>query len=260
MNKKIPIHVVAFDMYGTLVYNEATQWHSTFDEIALSNSLAIDGRSLYTSWRTHEIKFRENRTNMEHPSESPAFRTYRDAWTQAFASTFSDLGLEGDPEDATARCIHALGIRDTFSDVKPIIDNLSIDWNLSIISNADDSYLLPVLAANNWTANAQHSHFQRVLSSERARAYKPGPRIFEQFCEEASVTPDQVLYVGDSEYDDAHGAVSAGMHAILVKRPQVTPGRTPTPDHLNLLKADFEVTSFMELQERLAIYFKSEKQ
>ena len=56
-----------------------------------------------------------------------------------------------------------------------------------------------------------------------------------------------MLYVGDSPYDDVHGAKLAGMQAVLLRRDQRTPGRTPPPEATELLAADHEIDSLAAL-------------
>ncbi|MCE2470045.1 MAG: HAD family hydrolase, partial [Dehalococcoidia bacterium] len=60
------------------------------------------------------------------------------------------------------------------------------------------------------------------------------------------VAPERILYVGDSPYDDVHGAKLAGMRAVLVRREQTTM-RTPPPDGEALLAPDAVVESLTEL-------------
>jgi 2-haloalkanoic acid dehalogenase type II len=165
--------------------------------------------------------------------------------------TFEALGLDGDAADATNRCVRDLGIRSAFPHVQDTLEHLAQRWPMAILSNADDAYLQPVIAFNGWTSQHRGWSFHPVVSSESARAYKPDPRIFASFCRAASVAPEQVLYVGDSRYDDVHGAKLAGMQAILLQRPQATPGRTPPPPGQELLGPDGVIDSFQQLEETL---------
>ena len=111
---------------------------------------------------------------------------------------------------------------------------------MGVMSNADDRFLVGALENNGWS-------FDPVISSETARAYKPDPRAFGAICEATGVAPDRVLYVGDSAYDDAHGAKAAGMTTVLIRRNQDTPGRTPPPDAAKLLEPDHVVSRLTEL-------------
>ena len=111
---------------------------------------------------------------------------------------------------------------------------------LGVLSNADDAFLLPVIRRHGW-------RFEPVVSSEGAKAYKPDARIFAAYCALVGVGPGEVLYVGDSPYDDVHGAKESGMRAVLVRREQQTPGRTPPPPDVRLRGPDAVITSLTQL-------------
>ena len=248
MPARLPITVIAFDMFGTLVLNETDQWRPTFAEIVTEQRLPISGPELYKEWGAREINFRKVRTNMRDPASSPPFRTYHDAWRQAFEETFQALGVSGDAAGASSRCIEALSKRTAFPHTHQTLERLASHYPLAVLSNADDDFLLPVIAFNGWASKQNGWRFQTVVSSESAGAYKPDPRIFADFCRQTSVQPQHVLYVGDSPYDDVHGAKLAGMHTVLIRRDQRNPGRTPPPEKETLLQADFEIDALQELE------------
>ena len=247
LNQPFKIRMVVFDMYGTLVENGVDDWLVTFEEIIVEQQLDVSSKDLWSEWRKREVSFRETRTVMHDPLLSPPFRTYYEAWRDAFAATFQDIGLDGDPEDASARCTHAQGIRKAFEDAHLILPVLSKLCPIGLLSNADHDYLVQLVKRQGWS-------FSRIVSSEYARAYKPDPRIFELFCREAGLLPEEMLYVGDGPYDDAHGAKQAGMYAALLTREQETPGRTPRPEEEELNEPDFIISSLVELKDVLGSY------
>ena len=238
------IAIIAFDMYGTLVGNDTEQWYAVFSEIATEQGLPLDGHTLYKEWHSREINFRNTRTDMRDPDTSPPFQTYESAWGHAFDETFAALNLNGDATAAARRCVGHLATRAALPDVPDVLRRLATRWPLAVLSNADDDSLRPVITRHGWS-------FDPIVSSESARSYKPDPRIFAAFCREASVTPERVLYVGDSIYDDMHGAKLAGMQAAWVRRDDATPGRTPPPEGQELLSPDLEVGSLRELEHAL---------
>jgi 2-haloalkanoic acid dehalogenase type II len=234
------IAMIVFDMFGTLVHNDESQWVDTLSRIAASQRLTMDGRLFHSEWSKREIQFRATRTNMKTPNLSPPFRSYWQAWHDAFAQTFKSLEVPGDAAAATEQCFGPLSKRTPFPDVAESLKSLSPRWSIGVLSNADDRYLHGVIDRNKWD-------FETIVSSEEARAYKPDPRIFEFFCKKARVNTNEVLYVGDSSYDDVHGAGSVGMKTVLLRRDQKTPGRTPPPDTVNLAAPHFEISSLTEL-------------
>ncbi len=247
------VRLIAFDFFGTLATNTLDVWGRTFVHVVEDQGLVVAPDTLWGEWRKREVTFRETRTNMDDPSASPPFRTYWDAWREAFAGAFEALGLPGDPDAAATRCIEDHATRDAFPDASPALEALG-GGRLAIMSNADDRFLQGSIAHNGWS-------FGTVVSSEQVRAYKPNPRIFEALCEQAQVPPDQVLYVGDSPYDDAHGAKLTGMRTVLVTRdgaaarpfPGGMPvlGQTPQPTGAVLLAPDYEIATLTELPKLL---------
>ncbi len=232
--------LIAFDCFGTLVQNGTDEWIATFDSICDEQGFTADGLTLHREWSTREVDFRKTRTNMASPADSPPFRTYFEAWRDAFRDTFVAMELVGDADIAASRCIDAISHRDGFSDADEAIATLNGRVALGVMSNADDRFLYGTLDHNGWA-------FDPVISSEAAKAYKPDPRAFEAICTATGISPEDVLYVGDSRYDDAHGAKLAGMRAVLINRDQRTPGRTPPPEAAKLLAPDFIVTQLTQL-------------
>jgi putative hydrolase of the HAD superfamily len=81
-------------------------------------------------------------------------------------------------------------------------------YALGIVSNGMDA---------SRRALVRHLGFDRfvrtVLSSERAGAKKPDPRIFELAAAEIGVPPERCWFVGDHPVNDIAGARTAGMRA-----------------------------------------------
>ena len=248
MALRLPISMVAFDMFGTLVHNDTQQWVSAFVEIVREQHLPIVASELHKAWSSREVQFRKTRTNTQDPETSPSFRTYYEAWRDTFEETFAALHLPGDASSAARYCLRKLSVRHAYPEAQEVLELLARQWPLAVLSNADDDFLYPVLDHNGWSSPPARWSFHPVVSSESARAYKPDPRIFATFCAEASVAPEQVLYVGDSRYDDVHGAKLAGMRAVWLRRGGETPGRTPPPEGQDLLAPDFEISSLEELE------------
>lgn len=236
--------LVAFDFFGTLVRNEVDEWVATLSAIADAQQLGIPGPELHAEWSMREQNFRKRRTNMLDPANSAPFRSYWQAWRDAFAETFEALNLAGEPNAAATRCVDDHCRRRAFLDTDAALEVLRGRVPIAVMSNADESFLRGSIEFNGWS-------FDPVISSEAVKAYKPDPRAFQALCNAASVAPQDVLYVGDSAYDDAHGAKLVGMRTVLVTRDQNTPGRTPPPDTFKLLAPDYEINTLSALPRLL---------
>jgi putative hydrolase of the HAD superfamily len=78
------------------------------------------------------------------------------------------------------------------------------------------------------------SHFDHVLSSERARSCKPAPGIFEQALASAGCAPGEALFVGDSLFHDVGGANALGLRSVLIwhREDREPPSGGPKPGHV----------------------------
>ena len=62
-------------------------------------------------------------------------------------------------------------------------------------------------------------HLDGAVTSARAGARKPHPRIFAVTTEVVGVPPSEVLFVGDSMRPDVEGSMAVGMTAVHIWRP-----------------------------------------
>lgn len=63
-------------------------------------------------------------------------------------------------------------------------------------------------------------YFNFILSSVHAGSEKPSRQIFEKArgLSGQSISPDEVLHIGDDEEKDYEGAINAGENAIFLNR------------------------------------------
>ena len=231
------ITAVTFDMYGTLARNTTDLWLETFRNLCRAQGLDVDYRLLFQEWKALEMVFRRERQNLEAPDQSPPFKTYEEAWRDCFVRAFDKLGLKGDAAMAAQEAIRDLGQREPYPDATEALPMIQAGWRTGVLSNADNGYLFPLLQNTGW-------QFETVLSSEQARAYKPLPGPFLQVMEKLGVEPGEVVYVGDSLYDDIVGAKGVGMRAAWVNRfGAERSSEYPIPD--------FEIRNLTELAEML---------
>ena len=86
---------------------------------------------------------------------------------------------------------------------------------------------VPIYALSNWSAEtfpfAQRRFeflqwFRAILLSAEVRLLKPDPRIFQYFCENFALKPEQIIYIDDLEHN-VEAARTIGMHAIRFSDP-----------------------------------------
>jgi len=95
-----------------------------------------------------------------------------------------------------------------------VLAELRASRTLALISNFDHPpHALRVLRETGLGAN-----FSSVVISGDAGVKKPDPAIFRIALKETNLTPEEVVYVGDT-MEDVKGATAAGIRPILIARP-----------------------------------------
>ena len=205
------IKSVIFDMYETLFPNSPESWVGVFRDIVEIQNLPISSHNLWAIWKEKDKAFRRDRINLQHPSKSPPFRTYFMAWTETFVSTFNELGVVGNADLAARSCIKQMAEKKPFDDTLPTLNVLSSDFDLGILSNADNAYALPLIERYALPVKC-------VVTSEIAEVYKPHPGAFKTVLQQIGASPEQSLYVGDNPLDDIWGGNMAGLTTVWLNR------------------------------------------
>ena len=202
---------IVFDCYDTLFQNPQSGWQEVIGNIAVDQDLRVDGGELYREWKALEVQFRARRVNMADPQLAPPFMSYEEAWAGCFAEAFRSMGLDGDPALASRRCVEHMAARPPFPETIAALEALDGRCALGVFSNADDDFLLPLIATTGieWAA---------VATSESARVYKPMTAAFDHIAGMLDVVPSRTWYVGDHLLDDVLGSNQAGMTSIWVNR------------------------------------------
>ena len=84
-------------------------------------------------------------------------------------------------------------------------------------------------------------YFKSVVTSEFAGVNKPNPEIFRYAMQQAGVTPDNSLMIGDDPYNDVFGASESGMDSVYFNLQQTECETPPT----------YEIRSLLELKDIL---------
>ena len=87
---------------------------------------------------------------------------------------------------------------------------------MAILSNADDSFLYPLLEKHSIS-----DAFETIVSSEAAGSYKPESLIFHKLFERLDLTPGETLMVGDTLHEDVWGSHLSGMPSAWINRHDV---------------------------------------
>jgi 2-haloalkanoic acid dehalogenase type II len=229
---------VAFDCYRTLFTNSYDDWRAQFGRIIEEQRLPFDRNELWDKWRKYELQFRQDRTVLANPEESPEYKTYQQAWTECFERVFRDEGVAGNAAKAGRQCVEDLATRPVFPDTLPALQKLEGRVKLGVFSNADNDSLRPLIASTG-------IRFDAITSSQSAGVYKPAPAAFHHILGLLGVGAGETWYVGDHLYDDVRGAGDVGITTVWINRTGERPGPA---DAL----PDIEITDLRELPELIS--------
>ena len=214
------ITTVIFDMYETLVQNPHSLWKVGFEGVIREQSLNVSAERLWEEWSPQEAEFREIRVQPGAP-----FRSYFQAWRDCFAHAFTALSLPGDADAAARRFVRYISQREPYPETVEALTAVQEKWRTAVLSNADDDYLLPNL-------ELLGLDFDAVLTSEKARVYKPLPGLFRKMLRTLDVSPEESVYVGDRQYEDVQGAMGVGLNTVWINRSGAFPApELPQPAH-----------------------------
>jgi HAD superfamily hydrolase (TIGR01549 family) len=282
VRQKVRIEAVAFDCYGTLIDFGDEAYARAYGTICAEQGLPLTGEVFYEKWMeiwrrlVRDGQLAATTDTVPGPNEPgplsetvaipphpqhhaangrrrpvdgplPAFRTYREEWTEHFALCFEELGVQGDAVAGHEHLRRMLAEAPAFNEALRTVETVGRRLPIALMSNADDDFLYPVLSKNALT-------FPVIVSSEEARAYKPHVSIFQRLSEEMGVAPENILYVGDSKLADVTGSKNAGMKSAWVNRGSDSKGASDWANtRRDLAEPDVEVTRLDALLDFLEL-------
>jgi HAD superfamily hydrolase (TIGR01509 family) len=220
------IRVVLFDLGGTLVdERDFTGWTDVAHEVGLDfvpDDLVHAYGEVETAVDLDPLALERAAAVVEFWRRVLARASARDV-DSARASDFL----------ARARSARAGRTLPLFSDARRCLARLKQERRrLGVISNSSSEEAVRAILRDVGILDS----FEVVVSSGTEGVAKPDPEIFRRAVARMGVRPEEALYVGNLLRTDAHGAVSAGLHAAWLNR-----GGTGFSGEPN------EITSLLEL-------------
>lgn len=195
---------ILFDGYGTLLNagKENIPWLAA----QMGKKYAMSEDLIFKHWSTGYFTL-ERQFDKE-------FMTIMQANRISLSYAFGELHLPvEDVEGWMQQLIHFWSYPDLYDGVLELFDDLRTnnpDVQLGVISNTDEDTILSAV-------NNTHLPISFVMSSERARYYKPDPRIFILSLHELQIEASECIYIGNS-VSDMIGAVRASIPCIYLNR------------------------------------------
>jgi 2-haloacid dehalogenase len=230
------VRALTFDVFGTTV-----DWLSgvAADASRLSalHGVDADWQRLALAWRTLYAPSMDKVRRGELP-----WTNFDGLHRMSLDQVLRDVGAEGFDSAAREELTQAWERLPAWPDSAPGLERLASRFTVTTLSNGNRSQQTALL-------HFAGLPFQRILSAEDFRHYKPDPEVYLGAASALGLEPHQVMMVA-AHKGDLRAAQAAGMRAAFVERPlEKGPGGGADllPDPL----ADVQATDFMDLADQL---------
>jgi putative hydrolase of the HAD superfamily len=208
-----------FDFYGTLA--RAVAWGESHEQVFARHGQAFDERT----WGWNFVgEANDGDEHLEHSVDRAAYVAWERERLRRRARA---CGVGEDDLEALVADLHLASKTYTLKAYDEVADVLAElrrrGLTLAICSNWDWDIDRAVAGAG------LDDLFDVVVTSARAGARKPHPRIFEHTLARCGVRPSQALFVGDTVGADVEGPLAMGMRALHVWRDDMVGDPPPLP-------------------------------
>ncbi|WP_448626032.1 haloacid dehalogenase [Geodermatophilus sp. URMC 64] len=190
--------LVTFDLFSALI-DSRTGGAAALGEIARAHGWDVAGEELYDRWDAH---------NKASQRDLRTWVPFAEHCRRALAATYVDLRRAADADDDTERLLASVADWPLWPDVEAGLPLVAERFRVGVLSNVDDAVFARTRVAPLVDDTA-------VLTSERLRAYKPGPEIYRAARDRAG---GRLVHVATSARD-VRGALEAGIDVVRLRRP-----------------------------------------
>ncbi|WP_309382679.1 HAD family hydrolase [Cerasicoccus frondis] len=142
-------------------------------------------------------------------SHGATFQTQRAIELQSLELAMQEAGVDGDPLAMSQALYDYWQAPEPFPESTSFLEHCPIP--ICIVSNIDMQDIQLAAQSCGW-------RFERLITSEQVRSYKPRPEIFHAALETMDIRPEQALHVGDSLSSDIRGASAVGIDTVWLNR------------------------------------------
>lgn len=223
------VRALTFDVFGTLF-----DWRATIVDAFRQSGLDTDPEALADDWRGRALVATQE-VNQEQRPWASFDALHEVTLGELLDERGLELGHQG--RDALVSAWHQL---DPWPDVPAGLETLRQSRAVAALSNGNVALLVDL---------ARHGdlRFDRLLSAELARVYKPEAEVYLTGVRLLGLEPSEVMMVAAHPFD-LKGARAAGLRTAFIDRPlEYGPESAPREDP----EADISVKGLDELAARL---------
>lgn len=192
---------IFLDFYGTVVREDGPIVLEVLQKVCAGGGEQNPKQILKTWWQYFNAYVQD--------ANSHKFYNQYTLAEKAFQETVKICGSTADPKWLCNRMVEHWTHSPAFPEVQEFFKQLSLPYYF--ITNGDSIFLEKAIAELGLKPSG-------IISSEKAEAYKPDPRIFQAALKDSQLEPSDVVHIGDSKTNDADAAKSVGIHGIWLNR------------------------------------------
>ena len=196
------IKAIIFDAFGTLI--KVTNGGSA--KTIMNNIIAcggeVDEKAFLEEWKEYYKK---------HTLSDCEFMKERDIFIARIQMFYDRYNVKRNAEKDADSLLAGAFEREAYPEIKTVLSELMKNYLVFIGSNTDNDVLESVMQKNSITVH-------KVYTSENLKCYKPASQFFTQILDENGLSPQEVLFVGDSITDDILGPQAIGIKTVWLDR------------------------------------------
>lgn len=196
------MRAIIFDAFGTLFKVTSGGSAKTIIKNITDCGMAVDEKAFLEEWKSYY---------KNHTLGDCAFMTEREIFIARIQMFYDRYHVNRNAEKDADSLLAGAFEREAYPEVKTVLNELVKDHLVFIGSNTDNDVLQRVMQKNSITVH-------KVYTSENLKCYKPTSRFFTQILDDNGLSPNEVLFVGDSITDDIQGPKAIGIKTVWIDR------------------------------------------
>lgn len=193
---------IIFDAFGTLFRVTSGGSANTIIKNITDYGVIVNEKNFHEEWKSYYNT---------HTSDNCEFMTERDIFISRIQMFYDKYHVKRNAENDADALLEKAFERKAYPETKNVLNKLMKNYQIFIGSNTDNDVLESVMKKNSITVH-------KVYTSENLKCYKPAAQFFTKILDDNDLSPDDVLFVGDSITDDILGPKAIGMKTVWLDR------------------------------------------
>ena len=193
---------IIFDAFGTLFRVTSGGSAKVIMKNITDCGIVVDEKPFLEEWKSYY---------KNHTSYDCEFMTERNIFIARIQMFYDRYNVNRNAENDADSLLAEAFERKAYPEIKTVLNELMKNYLVFIGSNTDNDVLENVMHKNGIAVH-------KVYTSENLKCYKPAAQFFMKILDDNGLSPDEVLFVGDSITDDILGPKMIGMKTVWLDR------------------------------------------